>query len=146
MKIALASDHAGYELKEAIKAYLGDHEVTDFGTHDTSSMNYPDTGFAASCAVAAGDYDRGILVCGSGIGMSIVANKVAGVRAALCHCTDFARLSRLHNNANVLVLPGRFISHYLAKEMLEIWLSTAFEGGRHQNRLDIISDYEQKEK
>jgi RpiB/LacA/LacB family sugar-phosphate isomerase len=78
--------------------------------------------------------------------MSIVANKVAGVRAALCHCTDFARLSRLHNNANVLVLPGRFISHYLAKEMLEIWLSTAFEGGRHQTRLDIISDYEQKEK
>ena len=146
MKIALASDHAGLDLKEEIKAYLGDYEVVDFGTHSSASMNYPDTGFAASMAVAKGECDRGILICGSGIGMSIVANKVKGIRAALCHCTDFARLSRMHNDANVLVFPGRFVSKYLAKEMVEIWMKTPFEGGRHQTRLDIINEFEQKEK
>jgi len=138
MKIALASDHAGFDLKEDIKDFLEDHEVVDFGTKTADSMDYPDTGFPASQAVASGQCDRGILICGSGIGMSIVANKVPGIRAALCQTVQFAELSRKHNNANILVLSGRFISKYLAKDIINAWLTTDFEGGRHQKRLDKI--------
>ncbi len=139
MKIALASDHAGFELKEAVKNFLTGHDVTDFGTDNSDSMDYPDTGFPAAKAVASGECERGILICGSGIGMSIVANKVTGIRAALCQTVQFAELSRKHNNANVLVLSGRFISRYLAKDIVEAWLTTDFEGGRHQKRLDKIN-------
>lgn len=139
MKIALASDHAGFELKEAVKNFLTGHDVTDFGTDNSDSMDYPDTGFPAAKAVASGECERGILICGSGIGMSIVANKVTGIRAALCQTVQFAVLSRKHNNANVLVLSGRFISRYLAKDIVEAWLTTDFEGGRHQKRLDKIN-------
>ena len=142
MKIALASDHAGYELKEAIKEFLSSHEIVDFGTFSSDSMDYPDTGFKAAEAVANGECDRGILICGSGIGMSIVANKVKGIRAALCVSTEFAALSRKHNDANILVLPGRYISRHFAGEMIHIWFSTEFEGGRHQRRLNKISEYE----
>jgi len=142
MKIALASDHAGFELKEAIKEYLKDFRVIDFGTTSVESMDYPDLGFAAAKAVADKTCDRGILICGSGIGMSIVANKVPGIRAALCHTVQIAQLSRRHNDANILVLAGRFISKYLAKDIIEAWLSTEFEGNRHQRRIEKITKFE----
>jgi len=144
MKIALASDHAGFELKEKIKEFLTEYEVIDYGTINLESMDYPDTGFEAAKAVSNGDCKRGILICGSGLGMSIVANKVPGIRAALCQTKQFAQLSRLHNDSNILVLSGRFISEYLAKEIIDVWFNTEFEGGRHQKRLDIISNYEKE--
>ncbi len=144
MKIALASDHAGYDLKEAIKPFVGKYaEIVDFGTYSNSSIDYPDTGFPAAQAVGEGNCDYGILVCGSGIGMSIVANKVLHVRAALCHCTDFARLARKHNNANILCLPGKFIATCLAEDIINQFLQTEFEGGRHDNRLKKINIYEE---
>ena len=144
MKIALASDHAGFELKEKIKEFLTEYEVVDYGSENSDSMDYPDTGFEAAKAVSNGDCKRGILICGSGLGMSIVANKVPGIRAALCQTKQFAQLSRLHNDSNILVLSGRFISEYLAKEIIDVWFNTEFEGGRHQKRLDIISNYEKE--
>ena len=144
MIIALASDHAGFELKEAVKGFLGDYEVVDFGPETTNSMDYPDTGFSAAEAVSRGICDRAIIICGSGIGMSIVANKVNGIRAALCQTVQFAKLSRQHNDANALIMSGRFISSYLAKDIVDAWLSTDFEGGRHQKRLDKIAEYERK--
>jgi len=144
MKIALASDHAGFELKEKIKEFLTDHQVIDFGPVNLDSMDYPDTGFKAAEAVSNGDCERGILICGSGLGMSIVANKVPGIRAALCQTKQFAELSRRHNDSNILILSGRFISEYLAKEIMDVWFNTEFEGGRHQKRLDKISDYEKE--
>ena len=143
MKIALASDHAGFELKEAIKEFLTEHELTDFGTHSTESMDYPDTGFKAAEAVARGECERGILICGSGLGMSIVANKVKGIRAALCNSVELARLSRKHNDANILVLQGRFISKYLARDIIKVWLSTNFSEGRHIQRIEKIKKYEE---
>ena len=138
MKIAIASDHAGYELKEAIKAAFPEHEFEDFGPPSVDSMDYPDTGAPAAQAVAAGKAERGILICGSGIGMSITANKVRGIRAALCTNTDLARLSRIHNDANVLCLAGRFTAVPYALEIVNNWLNSAFEGGRHQNRIEKI--------
>ena len=138
MKLAIASDHAGYLLKEALKAAFPQHEWTDFGTDSTASMDYPDTGFPAAQAVARGACEKGILICGSGIGMSITANKVAGIRAALCTITDVARLSRMHNDANILVLAGRFTAPEYAVEIASTWLETPFEGGRHQNRINKI--------
>ena len=144
MKIAIASDHAGFDLKEKIKKNLTEYEVIDYGPENSNSMDYPNTGFEAAKAVSNGDCKRGILICGSGLGMSIVANKVPGIRAALCQTKQFAQLSRLHNNSNILVLSGRFISEYLAKEIIDVWFNTKFEGGRHQKRLDIISNYEKE--
>ena len=144
MKIAIASDHAGFDLKEKIIKLLFDHKIVDFGPENSDSIDYPDTGFKAAEAVANGDCERGILIGGSGLGMSIVANKVAGIRAALCQTKQFAQLSRMHNNSNILVLSGRFISEYLAKEIIDVWFNTEFEGGRHQKRLDKISTYEKE--
>ncbi|RLC56271.1 MAG: ribose 5-phosphate isomerase B [Candidatus Cloacimonadota bacterium] len=144
MKIAIASDHAGFDLKEKIKKILTEYEIVDYGSENSDSMDYPDTGFKAAEAVSKGDCGRGILICGSGLGMSIVANKVSGIRAALCQTKQFAKLSRRHNNSNILVLSGRFISEYLAKEIIDVWLNTEFEGGRHQKRLDKISNYERE--
>lgn len=144
MKIAIASDHAGFDLKEKIKKILTEYEIVDYGSENSDSMDYPDTGFKAAEAVSRGDCGRGILICGSGLGMSIVANKVSGIRAALCQTKQFAKLSRRHNNSNILVLSGRFISEYLAKEIIDVWLNTEFEGGRHQKRLDKISNYERE--
>ena len=146
MKIALASDHAGFELKEAIKDFLTEHEVIDFGTHSTESMDYPDTGFKAAEAVTRGECERGILICGSGLGMSIVANKVKGIRAALCSSVELARLSRKHNDANILVLQGRFISKKQAGDIMKTWFSTEFDRGRHKKRIDKISKFEKGEK
>lgn len=144
MKLAIASDHAGYALKDAIIRAFPEHEFYDFGTHDSASMDYPDTGYPAAQAVAEGECELGILICGSGIGMSITANKVPSIRAALCTSTDVARLSRMHNNANVLVLAGRFTAIPYAIDIVRTWLDTAFEGGRHQQRLEKIHQGERK--
>lgn len=142
MILAIASDHAGFELKEAIKAAFPRHEFLDFGAPSTASVDYPDTGSAAAKAVASGKAELGILVCGSGIGMSIVANKIPGIRAALCCSTDVARLSRLHNDANVLCLAGRFTAVPYALEIVQAWLESSFEGGRHQKRIQKIKNIE----
>ena len=144
MRIALASDHAGYKLKQELISHLSDFKVVDFGTDSSQSMDYPDIGFAAAEAVSQGECDRGILICGSGIGMSIVSNKVKGVRAALCTSETIARLSRQHNDTNILILPGRFISFEEAKKIVDTWLNTKFDGGRHQRRLNKIKKYEER--
>ncbi len=144
IELPIASDHAGFELKQELTKYLSEKfAVVDFGCESCDSIDYPDYGFALAEAVAKKKYLRGVLLCGSGVGMSIVANKVDGIRAALCHCVEFARLSRQHNDANILVLPARFVSLDLAKEIVDVWLATQFEGGRHQKRLEKIKNYEE---
>jgi ribose 5-phosphate isomerase B len=140
LKIAIASDHAGFCLKEGIKQAFPEYEWKDFGAFSIDSIDYPDTGIPASKAVADGLCDKGILICGSGIGMSIVANKVPGIRAALCNTPEIAQLSRLHNDANVLVLAGRFTPAPLALEIVKVWFETSFEGGRHQTRINKIEN------
>jgi ribose 5-phosphate isomerase B len=138
LKIAIASDHAGFCLKDAIIKAFPELEWQDFGAFSVASMDYPDTGFPAAKSVANQDNDKGILICGSGIGMSIVANKVHGIRAALCWIPEIAQLSRMHNDANVLVLAARFTPVPQALEIVKTWLETPFEGGRHQRRIDKI--------
>lgn len=138
MTIAIASDHAGYELKEAIIRAFPQYEFMDFGTHSLESMDYPDSGYPAAKAVSEGVCEKGILICGSGIGMSITANKVKGIRAALCANRDIAMLCRQHNDANILVLAARFTAAPYATQIAEAFLSTSFEGGRHQNRINKI--------
>jgi ribose 5-phosphate isomerase B len=144
MKIAVGADHAGFESKEAVKRYLAarGHDVDDVGTHGTASVDYPD--FAAQVArkVAGGEASFGVLVCGSGVGMSITANKVPGIRAA--HCTDpyTARLSRQHNDANVLCMGSRVTGWGLMEDILQAFLDASFEGGRHARRLDKIARLE----
>lgn len=144
MKIAVGSDHAGYELKEILKEHLISlgHEVQDFGTHSVESVDYPDFGIAVGEAVSEGRFERGIVCCGSGIGISISANKVKGVRCALCYEPLAAEMSRRHNDANVLALGGRMTSPEIARKIVDIWLSTSFESGRHQRRIDKITTYE----
>ena len=142
MKIAIASDHAGFELKAAIMAAFPELEFQDFGTHSAAPCDYPDTGAPAASAVASGLAEKGILICGSGIGMSVTANKVKGIRAALCGTTDVARLSRMHNDANILVLGARFTAFPYALEICRQWLSASFEGQRHQTRIDKIKKIE----
>jgi len=141
MTIAIGCDHAGVELKREIISLLHDlHiECTDYGTNGTESVDYPDFGEKVSEAVSSGKIGKGILICGTGIGMSIVANKFPGVRASLCNGIFTARMSRLHNDANVLVLGGRVIGKDLAKEIVRTWVSTPFEGNRHAKRLEKIS-------
>ncbi len=138
--IAIASDHAGYLYKEKIKGILAQLELEykDFGIHSDHPADYPDEGHAAAEAVSAGTADRGILVCGSGIGMDIVANKSTGVRAALCLTEEMALLSRQHNNANILVVGERVTPWDTVEKIIRIWLTTQFEGGRHQRRVDKI--------
>lgn len=144
MKIAIGSDHAGLELKEYIKRILaeGNHEVIDYGTHSPQSVDYPDFGFKVAQDVAAGAADRGILVCGTGMGMSVVANKVKGIRAALAFDTYTAVQSRKHLDANVLVLGERVTGKGLAEEIVRAWLSAEFEGGRHSGRIAKIDAFE----
>ena len=141
MKIGIGSDHAGFEMKESLKAYLGSLgvEVVDFGCQSTASTDYPDIGYPLAKAVASSDVDKGILICGTGIGMSIVANKVPGVRAALAGNVHVARLSREHNNVNVLVLGARVISVDEAKDITQVCLDTQFAGGRHRRRVEKIT-------
>jgi ribose 5-phosphate isomerase B len=144
-RIAVGSDHAGFPLKETLRAFLisADYAVQDHGTHSEESVDYPDFGKAVAQSVAAGKADLGLVVCGSGIGISIAANKVAGIRAALVHDVNTARLSREHNNANVLALGGRIVTEAQAVEILQAFLSTPYAGGRHQRRLDKIASMEQ---
>ena len=144
MKIAIGSDHRGYEAKERIKALLQGMglEVNDHGPSDNRACDYPDTGLSVAQAVACRQADRGVLFCGSGIGMSITANKVHGVRAALCHDELTAQMARRHNDANVLCLPADLVGDALMQGIVRIWLNTEFEGGRHSRRVEKILAYE----
>lgn len=143
MKLILAADHGGFELKEIIKEYLSkSYDIIDLGTNNSDSVNYPDYGIKAGEAVMSGIADYAIIFCGTGIGISIAANKVIGIRAALCHNVEYAKLSKQHNNANILALGGRFLTPQEAKNIVDAWLNTPFEGGRHQNRINIINEYE----
>ncbi len=147
MKIALGCDHAGFLLKEDLKAFLLEegHEVEDHGTHSEDPVDYPAFCAAAARAVASGDADRAIVLGGSGQGEQIAANKVPGVRAALCHDLYLARLSRQHNDANVLSMGGRVVAPAYAREIVKVWLTTAFEGGRHEPRIEQIAAIERGE-
>lgn len=139
IKLAIGADHAGFEYKEILKAFLADYQVTDFGTHSLDSVDYPDFAHPVASSVEKGEADFGILVCGSAQGVAITANKHQGIRAAVTWLTDIAKLSRQHNNANVICIPARFVSPELAKEMVTAFLETPFEGGRHANRVNKIS-------
>ena len=147
MRIAMGSDHAGYRLKEDVKAFLTDagHEVSDFGTDSERSVDYPAFIAAAAHAVGNGECELGIVTGGSGQGEQIAANKVHGVRAALCHDLFLAELSRKHNDANVLSMGGRVIAPAYAREIVRVWLATTFEGGRHVPRLEQIASIERGE-
>lgn len=146
MKIAIACDHGGLELKRAAVRYLNErgYDVLDFGTDSIASCDYPDFALPAAEAVAEGGCDFGILICGTGIGVSITANKVKGIRCAHCHDTYSAKYTRLHNDANMVAFGQRVIGEGLMLEILDTFLNTGFEGGRHQKRIDKISAVEQK--
>lgn len=139
-KIGLTSDHAGFELKEFVKTWLTDKGYTyqDFGTYSADSCDYPDFAHALALAIENGECEQGIAVCGTGEGISMTLNKHQGIRAALCWAPEIARLSRQHNDANVLAMPGRFIDHEAASEIMEAFFGSSFEGGRHQRRIDKI--------
>ncbi|HAH36109.1 MAG TPA: ribose 5-phosphate isomerase B [Algoriphagus sp.] len=141
MKIAIGGDHAGFEYKEKLVQKLESlgHEVKDFGPFSDASVDYPDYVHPLSTAIENGEYELGIVICGSGNGVAITANKHQGIRAALCWNEELAALARLHNNANVLALPARFISYELAEKLAETFLNTPFEGGRHANRVNKIA-------
>lgn len=142
--IAIASDHAGRELKEEVKGLLGElgREFVDMGTDDDKSVDYPDYGIPLAEKVSKGELECGILVCGTGVGMSILANKFKGVRAALVNDVFTAQMAKEHNNANILVIGARVTDKGLAREIVKIWLTTEFAGGRHQRRLDKIEAIE----
>ena len=142
MKIVVGSDHAAYELKEAIKEKLLNegHEIIDVGCDSTESVDYPKYGHAVGRAVASGEAERGIAVCGSGIGISIACNKVPGVRAALCTSVEMAEMCRRHNNANVVCMGARMISQELAFDIIDTWMTTDFEAGKHLRRINEIED------
>ena len=140
MKIGIASDHAGYELKEILKdelAFLG-YQTEDFGTNSPASMDYPDVAHPLARAVESGELPLGIAICGSGNGISMTVNKYPGIRAALCWNEELAKLARNHNNANILSLPARFITHQEAIAILKSFLAASFEGGRHETRINKI--------
>jgi len=148
MSTAIGSDHAGVELKEEIKRFLEEEGVSfvDMGPDGTDSVDYPDYGAKVAELVSKGEAERGILICGTGIGMSIVANKFPGVRAALCNEPLSAFLSRRHNDSNILVMGGRLVGKTMAREIVKSWLGTPFEGGRHEIRLKKITVIEGKQK
>lgn len=141
-KIIIASDHAGFNLKNKIISYLKEegYDVTDNGTYSTDAVDYPVIAKDTAKKVANGDFEKGILICGSGIGMSITANKIKGIRAVVCSDTTSARFSRLHNNANILCFGERIIGEYLAKDICKIWLTTNFEEQRHLKRVNLIEE------
>lgn len=139
IKIAIGADHAGFDYKEVLKKFLINYEVKDFGTHSLDSVDYPDFAHPVASAVESGEFEYGILLCGSANGVAITANKHQNIRAGLCWENEVASLVRKHNDANVLCIPARFVSEELAKEITTTFLNTAFEGGRHQNRVDKIS-------
>ncbi len=142
--IIIGCDHAAFHLKEVIKAYLCEigYPVEDAGAHSLDSVDYPKIAIDVAARISGGDYTRGILMCGTGLGMSMAANRFARVRAALCNDLFSAAMSRRHNDANILVLGGRVIGDILAREIVKTWLETPFEGGRHQRRLDLFDDLE----
>ncbi|MSU00175.1 ribose 5-phosphate isomerase B [Tissierella pigra] len=144
MKIGIGSDHGGFELKEYIKEYLNKEgiEYIDYGTNSMDSVDYPDYGKKVSEAVVSKEVDRAIVVCGTGIGISIACNKVKGIRCALCGDTYSARMSREHNDANILALGGRVVGRDLAMEIVGVWLKTEFANGRHKGRVEKISEIE----
>ncbi|NQS96859.1 MAG: ribose 5-phosphate isomerase B [candidate division Zixibacteria bacterium] len=139
-RIAIAADHAGFRIKEAVKKHLTDagYEAQDFGTHSVEMMDYPDAAHPAVRAILKGECDRGILICGTGLGMQLVANHYAGIRATLCWNTEMAELARRHNDANVLTMPGRFIDADSAIAITDMWLKAPFDGGRHARRVGKI--------
>jgi len=145
-RIIIASDHAGFALKENLKPYLErlGLKIVDIGTYSKERCDYPESAYVLAKKVSCGRFERGILICKSGIGNSIVANRVPGVRAALCHNTKVARLSRQHNDSNVLVLGSAFVNLGLAKKILSVWLKTGFQGGRHKRRLNQITEIERQ--
>lgn len=147
MKVAIGSDHAGYYLKREIEEFLEVEGINyeDMGTDSEQSVDYPDYAYKVATGVAAGDFDRGILICGTGIGMSISANKVKGVKAALCHDVFSARVTREHNNSNVLTMGSRVIGSSLALEIVKTWLAAGFDGGRHQRRVGKVEAIERGE-
>ena len=144
MKLAIGCDHGGIELKLEIVKHLEERgiEIVDFGIKEYKSVNYPEIALPLAKAVAAGECDRGILVCGTGIGMSIAANKVKGIRAAVCSDHFSAKFTRLHNDANILCLGGRVIGPGVANEMVDLFIDTEYEGGRHATRVQMIADIE----
>ncbi len=139
MRIAIGADHAGFAYKQNLLAHLSQNELKDFGTYSTDSVDYPDFAHPLALAVESGDYDLGILICGSANGVAMAANKHQGVRAAICWTVELAVLARTHNDANVLCLPARFISEADAQAICDAFLQTEFEGGRHANRVHKIS-------
>lgn len=143
-KIALGSDHGGFTLKQIVLAYLKErgYEVKDFGTYSSDSCNYPDYAKKVADAVVGGEFDCGILVCGTGIGISIAANKIKGIRAACCSDVFSAKMCRAHNNANILCFGERVVGAGLALELVDAYLNTGFEGGRHQTRIELIHGLE----
>ena len=144
MRIAMGSDHRGYQVKSRLVTLLdGDgHEIVDFGTVNDQTVDYPDFGMQVATEVAAGHAERGILICGNGVGMAIVANKIQGIRAAACVDEVMAEMCRRHNDINILCLPGDLIGDRPVGDMVRIWLATEFEGGRHQRRIDKINAME----
>lgn len=142
MKIAISSDHGGYELKEELKEYLTSkgYEIDDLGTNSSESVDYPQYGKICAEAVVNGNADKGIVCCGTGIGISMAANKVKGARCSLCTSEEMAEMTRKHNDANVLALGGRILSTEEAIKITDIWLTTEFEGGRHQRRVDQLNE------
>ncbi|SEO23241.1 ribose 5-phosphate isomerase B [Amphibacillus marinus] len=144
MKVVMASDHGGYQLANEIEAFLQDlgATVTHLGSKGADSVDYSDYGIPAAEKVANGEFDRGIVICGTGIGMSIAANKVKGIRCALVHDVYTARVTREHNNSNMLAMGARVIGVDLAKEIVKTWIKSDFEGGRHQRRIEKVANYE----
>lgn len=142
MKIGLGSDHAGFQLKEKLKPYLlsKGYEIKDFGCYSEERADYPDFAHLVSLAVSNKEYDMGLLICGSGNGINMAANKHKGIRSALCWNAEIAELARLHNDANILTLPGRYITEEEAKKCIDVFFTTAFEGGRHTERVKKISE------
>ncbi len=141
--IAIGSDHGGFELKKKIMEKLGEDKFTDYGTFSTSSCDYPDVAFDLAKDVSRGVCDKGILICRSGVGMDICANKVQGIRCALCFSKKVAEMCKRHEDANIIAIPADYITEEEAFEIIDIWLSSMFEGGRHQRRLDKIKVFEE---
>lgn len=148
MKIGIGNDHVALEMKKEIKVFLEEmgHEVTDFGTDSAERCDYPVYGEAVANAVAAGEVDCGVLICGTGVGISLAANKVNGIRACVCSEPYSARLSKCHNNTNIIAFGARVVGIETAKMIVEEWLKASYEGGRHQRRLDMIAEIERKQK
>ena len=146
--IAIASDHGGFSLKLNIVSFLNElgHQVNDMGPKNQNSVDYPDYGIRIAQAVTANSDTRGIVICGTGVGMSIIVNRFPGIRGTLCSDLYTAKLCREHNDSNILIMGGRVVGHGLAREIVKVWLSTPFEGGRHQKRLDKINQFDKSNK